>query len=190
MSCDKIRHYWHCRQLSLYIYMPKRRNTMNGIILTSTRLENLVIEKEFCPSQSTSSQAVSILVSVRQLWFWKGRIYEDILIKESIVEDHIIDYLSANKVELRRTGRKPCYWTALFSISEHQDIPSVSPKSCFLKKTQTGLSTSNAATKNALYSAAKSCPTPSTTPKKKKPYVQNAGKWGLIRKCAGESKWF
>ncbi|MDE5804384.1 MAG: helix-turn-helix domain-containing protein [Lachnospiraceae bacterium] len=53
---------------------------------------------------------------------YKPQFFEGTLIKESIEDDSIIDYLSVNKVELWHTGGKPCYWTALFFTSERRDI--------------------------------------------------------------------
>lgn len=44
----------------------------------------------------------------------QGELYEGVLIKESIEDDSIIDYLSVNKIELWNTGGNPKYWTVLF----------------------------------------------------------------------------
>lgn len=53
----------------------------------------------------------------------KQEIYEGILIKESIVDDTIIDLLHIHKIELWNTGGKPKYWTALFFTSDRKDFP-------------------------------------------------------------------
>lgn len=53
----------------------------------------------------------------------KQEIYEGILIKESIVDDTIIDYLNVHKIELWNAGGKPKYWTALFFTSDKADFP-------------------------------------------------------------------
>ena len=45
------------------------------------------------------------------------------LIKESIVDDTIIDYLNVHKIELWNTGGKPKYWTVLFFTSDRKDFP-------------------------------------------------------------------
>lgn len=53
----------------------------------------------------------------------KQELYEGVLIKESIVDDSIIDCLHIHKVELWNTGGKPKYWTALFFTSDRKDFP-------------------------------------------------------------------
>ena len=53
----------------------------------------------------------------------KQELYEGILIKESIVDDSIIDCLNIHKIELWNTGGKPKYWTALFFTSDRKDFP-------------------------------------------------------------------
>lgn len=53
----------------------------------------------------------------------KQELYEGILIKESIVDDGIIDFLNIHKIELWNTGGKPKYWTALFFTSARADFP-------------------------------------------------------------------
>lgn len=44
----------------------------------------------------------------------KKEIYEGVLIKESVNDENIIDFLNIHKIELWNTGGKPKYWTALF----------------------------------------------------------------------------
>lgn len=53
----------------------------------------------------------------------KQELYEGVLIKESIVDDSIIDCLNIHKIELWNTGGKPKYWTALFFTSNRKDFP-------------------------------------------------------------------
>lgn len=53
----------------------------------------------------------------------KQELYEGVLIKESIVDDTIIDCLNIHKIELWNTGGKPKYWTALFFTSDRKDFP-------------------------------------------------------------------
>ena len=53
----------------------------------------------------------------------KQELYEGILIKESIMDDSIIDCLNIHKIELWHTGGKPKYWTALFFTSGRKDFP-------------------------------------------------------------------
>ena len=53
----------------------------------------------------------------------KQELYEGVLIKESIVDDSIIDCLNIHKIELWNTGGKPKYWTILFFTSDRRDFP-------------------------------------------------------------------
>ena len=53
----------------------------------------------------------------------KTEIYEGVLIKESIDDENIIDFLNVHKIELWQTGGKPKYWTVLFFTSDKPDFP-------------------------------------------------------------------
>lgn len=53
----------------------------------------------------------------------KQEVYEGVLIKESIVDDAIIDLMNVHKVELWDAGGKPKYWTVLFFTSDRKDFP-------------------------------------------------------------------
>ena len=58
----------------------------------------------------------------------KKELYEGVLIKESVEDDSIIDYLSVNKIELWNTGGKPKYWTVLFFTSSKENLPELFSK--------------------------------------------------------------
>jgi len=53
----------------------------------------------------------------------KQEVYEGVLIKESITDDTIIDFLNVHKIELWNAGGKPKYWTVLFFTSDKKDFP-------------------------------------------------------------------
>lgn len=53
----------------------------------------------------------------------KKEIYEGTLIKESVTDDHIIDYLNVHKIELWNVGGTPKYWTVLFFTCDKKDFP-------------------------------------------------------------------
>lgn len=53
----------------------------------------------------------------------KQEVYEGVLIKESVTDDTIIDFLNVHKIELWNTGGKPKYWTVLFFTSDKKDLP-------------------------------------------------------------------
>lgn len=50
-------------------------------------------------------------------------IYEGLLIKESIDDESLLDYLSINKVEIWKTDNLPRYWTAISFTSSYHDFP-------------------------------------------------------------------
>nr|WP_294486931.1 helix-turn-helix transcriptional regulator [uncultured Anaerosporobacter sp.] len=50
-------------------------------------------------------------------------IYEGLLIKESIDDESILDFLSINKVEIWKTDNLPRYWTAIYFTSSNHDFP-------------------------------------------------------------------
>ena len=55
-------------------------------------------------------------------------LYEGILIKESIENDSVLDYLTINKVEIWRTQGIPKYWTAIYFTSTNRDFPNLISK--------------------------------------------------------------
>jgi len=55
-------------------------------------------------------------------------IYEGVLIKESINDESVLDYISINKVEIWKTGGNPKYWTVLYFNSEKLDFPEIIAK--------------------------------------------------------------
>lgn len=50
-------------------------------------------------------------------------LYQGLLIKESISDESILDYLEINKVEIWKTNDIPIYWTAIYFSSSHIDFP-------------------------------------------------------------------
>jgi len=52
-------------------------------------------------------------------------LYEGVLIKESIENDLILDYLTINKVEIWKTQGNPKYWTVIFFTSINRDFPNL-----------------------------------------------------------------
>lgn len=53
----------------------------------------------------------------------KQEAYEGVLIKESVTDDSIIDYMHVHKIELWNTGGEPKYWTVLYFTSDKKDFP-------------------------------------------------------------------
>lgn len=62
--------------------------------------------------------------------------FEGLLIKESILDEGILDALSINKVELWQTKDKPKYWTALYFTSKDLDLPTKFAKVMLSKEEQ------------------------------------------------------
>ncbi|MBQ8326734.1 MAG: helix-turn-helix transcriptional regulator [Lachnospiraceae bacterium] len=58
----------------------------------------------------------------------KAEVFEGTLIKESIEDDSVIDYMNVHKIELWNTGGKPKYWTVLFFTSDKIDFPELISK--------------------------------------------------------------
>lgn len=50
----------------------------------------------------------------------KSALFEGALIKESIEDENILDYIYVHKVELWNTGGKPKYWTVIFFTINEQ----------------------------------------------------------------------
>lgn len=50
-------------------------------------------------------------------------IYQGILIKESVMDEAILDHLLINKVEIWKTKHKPRYWTAIYFTSNEFNFP-------------------------------------------------------------------
>lgn len=53
----------------------------------------------------------------------KPALFEGALIKESIEDEHIIDYITVHKVELWNTGGTPKYWTVLYFTATDVRFP-------------------------------------------------------------------
>ena len=53
----------------------------------------------------------------------KEEVYEGVLIKESVSDENIIDFLNIHKIELWNTGGKPKYWTVLYFTCSKKDFP-------------------------------------------------------------------
>lgn len=110
---------------------------------------------------------------------YKPQFFEGVLIKESIEDDHIIDYLSVNKVELWHTGGNPCYWTALFFTSECRDIPQLFSKIMLSGEGANWFVDFKRGSQKYIVFRDKILSYTIGNPRKKKPCVQNAGKWGF-----------
>lgn len=50
-------------------------------------------------------------------------LYTGLIIKESIVDENIFDYVCVNKTELWKTGNNPKYWTAVYFSSSESRFP-------------------------------------------------------------------
>lgn len=55
-------------------------------------------------------------------------VYQGVIIKESINDENILDFISINKVEVWITNDKPKYWTVLFYTSNQKDFPELLSK--------------------------------------------------------------
>ncbi len=58
----------------------------------------------------------------------KASLYEGVLIKESIDDETLLDYVRVHKVELWNTGGVPKYWTVIFFTSDVLNFPELASK--------------------------------------------------------------
>ncbi len=65
-------------------------------------------------------------------------LYEGVLIKESIENDLVLDYLSINNVEIWKTKGIPKYWTVIYFTSKNRDFPNLISKVMISDETKGG----------------------------------------------------
>lgn len=65
-------------------------------------------------------------------------LFEGALIKESIEDENIIDYIQVHKIELWNTGGSPKYWTVIFFTSSQPNFPELISKVLISDKTRGG----------------------------------------------------
>lgn len=58
----------------------------------------------------------------------KAVLYEGALIKESLEDEGILDYIHVHKVELWNTGGTPKYWTVIFFTTDISNFPELASK--------------------------------------------------------------
>ena len=58
----------------------------------------------------------------------RAKLYEGSLIKESLDDETLLDYIRVHKVELWNTGGAPKYWTVIFFTSNITDFPELASK--------------------------------------------------------------
>ena len=68
----------------------------------------------------------------------KAGLYEGILIKESIENDMVLDYLTINKVEIWKTQGNPKYWTVIYFTSTNRNFPNLISKVMISDETKGG----------------------------------------------------
>lgn len=58
----------------------------------------------------------------------KTALYEGALIKESLEDEGILDYIHVHKIELWNTGGNPKYWTVIFFTADVLNFPELASK--------------------------------------------------------------
>ena len=58
----------------------------------------------------------------------RAKLYEGALIKESIDDENLLDYIRVHKIELWKTGGVPKYWTVIFFTSDVPNFPELASK--------------------------------------------------------------
>lgn len=68
----------------------------------------------------------------------KNEIYVGMLIKESINDEDVLDYITVNKIELWNTGGRPKYWTVLYFTANNINFPEIISKAIISDETRGG----------------------------------------------------
>ncbi len=58
----------------------------------------------------------------------RAKLYEGAIIKESLEDEKLLDYIHVHKIELWNTGGVPKYWTVIFFTSDVYDFPKLASK--------------------------------------------------------------
>ena len=58
----------------------------------------------------------------------RAKLYEGALIKESIADENLLDYIRVHKIELWNTGGVPKYWTVIFFTSDAPNFPELASR--------------------------------------------------------------
>lgn len=101
------------------LILNKTFNVSIDILLHDDYEINSIKEVHHCGSNAIRNKKV------------KG--YKGILIKESIDDDSVLDYLNIHKIELWNTGSIPKYWTALYFTSNEMNLPEYLSKTIISK---------------------------------------------------------
>ncbi len=96
-------------EIEKIVLLSKIFNTTLDILLKDDLSLNTIKNVSYCGGNILEEKNTSI--------------FEGILIKESIDDENLLDFLSVNKIELWHTNDKPKYWTVLFFTSSVQNLP-------------------------------------------------------------------
>lgn len=106
----------------------------------------LILSKVFQVSIDVLLKDDLIIDSVQQIHTCRNNailnespgLFEGIIIKESLENDLILDYLTINKVEIWKTQSNPKYWTAIYFTSTNRDFPNIISKVIISDETRGG----------------------------------------------------
>lgn len=101
-------------ELDKLLILGKLFGVSMDVLLKDEQLLNGIKEVHCCGDNAISQK-------VKQ-------VYEGTLIKESVVDDSILDYIKVHNVELWNVGGKPKYWTVLSFTSNQKNFPEMISK--------------------------------------------------------------
>jgi len=106
------------------ILLSKLFNTSIDVLLKDDLEISYVKENHSCSTLTESNKVQSL--------------YTGIIIKESLEDELVLDYVYVNKVELWKTKSTPKYWTAVYFTSNDENLPDLLSKSLIADSTKGG----------------------------------------------------
>jgi len=111
-------------ELDKIILLSKLFNTSTDVLLKDSLEISDVKESHSCSTLGETNE--------------EQILYTGIIIKESLENELVLDYVYVNKVELWKTKSKPKYWTVLYFTSNNENLPDLLSKSLIAYSTRGG----------------------------------------------------
>lgn len=111
-------------ELDKIILLSKLFNTSMDVLLKDSLEISGVKENHSCNILGETNDEQSLYIGA--------------IIKESLENELVLDYVYVNKVELWKTKSKPKYWTVLYFTSNNENLPDLLSKSLIADSTKGG----------------------------------------------------
>lgn len=111
-------------ELDKILLLSRLFNTSTDVLLKDSLEISDVKENNSCSTLAETNDEKSM--------------YTGIIIKESLENELVLDYVYVNKVELWKTKSKPKYWTVLYFTSNDENLPDLLSKSLIADSTRGG----------------------------------------------------